>query len=65
MKHALLILSLLFSGAAFSQPYASAQLGWVHADFPLGAPLNRYTHDSAPYGIDVGVGRGLGIGERR
>jgi outer membrane protein with beta-barrel domain len=59
MRPALLIVSLLFSAAAYSQPYASAHLGWAHADFPLGAPFNGYARDSSlMYGVDVGVGIG-------
>ena len=57
MKRVLLIVSLLMSGAANSQPYASAQLGWAHADFPLGAPFNGYVRDGGlTYGVDAGVG---------
>jgi hypothetical protein len=54
------IVSLLaFPAAAFSQPYASAYLGWARADFPLGAPFNGYADDSGPaYGLDFGIGFG-------
>ena len=60
MKHSLLIVLSLISSAALSQTYASAQLGWAHADFPLGAPFDDNVSQ-----IVVCVGLGLGIGERR
>jgi hypothetical protein len=40
---------------AFSQPYANVQLGYAHADFPVGAPYNGVVKDSAPMiGIEGG-----------
>ena len=55
-----MFLSLLACpAAAFSQPYASANLGWARADFPLGAPFNGYADDSSvTYGLDFGIGFG-------
>jgi hypothetical protein len=42
--------------AAFAQPYVSANVGWASADFPIGAPFNGSSDDSAPtYGFDVGL----------
>jgi outer membrane protein with beta-barrel domain len=57
---ALTIVSLLACPAtAFSQPYASANLGWARADFPLGEPFNGYADDrSVTYGLDLGIGFG-------
>ena len=46
-------------GAAFSQPYFSANIGWASADFPIEAPFNGFVDDAAPsYGIDFGMGFG-------
>jgi hypothetical protein len=56
----IMTLSLLASpAAAFSQPYASANIGWASADYPLGAPFNGYADDrSVTYGVDFGIGFG-------
>src|SRR5882672_12806603 len=44
---------------AFAQPYASVQLGYANADFPLGAPYNGVVDDSAPMlGIEAGIAFG-------
>jgi hypothetical protein len=44
---------------AWSQPYASLQLGYANADFPLGPPYNGVVDDSAPtLGIEAGFGFG-------
>jgi len=41
--------------AAFSQPYANLQLGYAHADFPVGQPYNGVIKDSAPVvGVEAG-----------
>jgi hypothetical protein len=43
------LLALLAAPAlAFGQPYASLQLGYANADFPVGAPYNGVVKDSAP-----------------
>jgi hypothetical protein len=40
---------------AFGQPYANLQLGYAHADFPVGPPYNGVVKDSAPMvGIEGG-----------
>jgi hypothetical protein len=53
------ILAAACPGAAFAQPYASVNLGWASADFPIEAPFNGLVDDSAPtYGIDFGMGFG-------
>jgi len=40
---------------AFGQPYASLQLGYANADFPVGQPYNGVVKDSAPVvGIEAG-----------
>jgi hypothetical protein len=50
------IVALLAAPAlAFSQPYANVQLGYAHADFPVGPPYNGVVKDSAPMiGIEGG-----------
>jgi hypothetical protein len=59
LRALLLICCTAMPGAAFSQPYFSANLGWASADFPLEAPFNGLADDSAPsYGLDFGVGLG-------
>jgi outer membrane protein with beta-barrel domain len=54
------LLALLGGPAvAWSQPYASVQLGYADADFPLGPPYNGVVDDSAPMlGIEAGIGFG-------
>jgi hypothetical protein len=40
---------------ASSQPYANVQLGYAHADFPVGPPYNGVVKNSAPVvGIEGG-----------
>jgi hypothetical protein len=40
---------------AFSQPYANLQLGYAHANFPVGQPYNGVVKDNAPMvGIEAG-----------
>lgn len=56
-----LIVLLGMPALAWSQPYASVQVGYADADFPLGAPYNGVVDDSAPM---VGVEAGLGFGRK-
>jgi hypothetical protein len=50
-----LIALLAVPTLAFGQPYASLQLGYAHADFPVGPPYNGVIKDSAPVvGIEAG-----------
>jgi hypothetical protein len=46
---------------ASAQPYATAELGWANADFPLNAPFNGFADDSS---ITYGITFGMGFGER-
>jgi hypothetical protein len=51
------VLCVALPGAAFAQPYFSANVGWGSGDFPLEAPVNGFVDDGAPtYGIDIGIG---------
>jgi outer membrane protein with beta-barrel domain len=55
MKLFALVALLTTPTLAFSQPYASVQLGYAHADFPVGPPYNGVVEDSAPMiGIEAG-----------
>jgi hypothetical protein len=62
VKNRWLLASALFlSQGLLAQPYASVQLGYASADFPLGSPYNGVVDDeSVTYGLDLG----LGLGER-
>lgn len=54
-----LFASLAFSGAAWSQPYITAKVGYANSDFSLGQPYNGVVDDSAiTYGLDAGFGFG-------
>ena len=46
---------------AAAQPYATAQLGWASAEWPVGAPLNGRIDDGA---LGLGVDFGVGFGRR-
>jgi hypothetical protein len=46
---------------AAAQPYATAQLGYASAKWPVGAPLNGRIDDGA---LGVGIDFGVGFGER-
>jgi len=52
----LALITLLAAPAlAFGQPYANLQLGYAHADFPVGPPYNGVIKDSAPVvGVEAG-----------
>lgn len=52
----LALVALLATPAlAFGQPYASLQLGYAYADFPVGPPYNGVIKDSAPVvGVEAG-----------
>jgi hypothetical protein len=66
MKTALLsFLTLLAAPTlALAQPYASVQLGYATADFPLGAPYNGVVDDHAPMlGVEGGIAFGKWGGE--
>jgi hypothetical protein len=66
MKTALLFLFALLAAPsiAFSQPYASVQLGYARADFPLGPPYNGVVDDNAPMlGVEAGLAFGKWGGE--
>lgn len=54
--HLIALVALLAAPTlAFGQPYANLQLGYAHADFPVGAPYNGVVKDSAPMvGIEAG-----------
>jgi hypothetical protein len=56
----LFLLALLAAPAlALAQPYASVQLGYARADFPLGPPYNGVVDDNAPMlGVEAGVAFG-------
>jgi hypothetical protein len=50
-----LVALLIAPTLAFCQPYANLQLGYAHADFPVGPPYNGVIKDSAPVvGIEAG-----------
>ena len=56
---ALVCASLALPGAALSQPYVTAKLGYANTDFSLGQPYNGVVDDSAvTYGFDAGFGFG-------
>src|ERR1044072_5564156 len=66
MKYALLFLSGLLAAPsiALSQPYASVQLGYASADFPLGPPYNGVVDDNAAMlGVEAGMAFGKWGGE--
>jgi hypothetical protein len=61
---ALLLGLLAAPSIAFCQPYASLQLGYASADFPLGPPYNGVVDDNAPMlGVEAGVAFGKWGGE--
>jgi len=50
-----LVVLLAAPTLAFSQPYANLQLGYAHADFPVGPPFNGVIKDSVPMiGVEAG-----------
>src|ERR1043165_8703149 len=60
------VLGLLLAApsVALSQPYATVQLGYARADFPLGPPYNGVVDDNAPtFGGEVGYAFGKWGGE--
>ena len=61
----LVLLALLATPAlALAQPYASVQLGYASADFPLDAPYNGVVNDNAlMLGVEAGVAFGKWGGE--
>jgi hypothetical protein len=61
MKTAPLFFLALLAAPTFAlaQPYASVQLGYASADFPLGPPYNGVVDDNAPMlGVEAGVAFG-------
>jgi hypothetical protein len=66
MKTSLLVLLGLLAAPsiALAQPYATIQLGYARADFPLGPPYNGVVDDKAPtFGGEAGYAFGKWGGE--
>lgn len=54
------LVALLVPTLALSQPYANVQLGYAHANFPVGPPYNGVVKDSAPM---IGIEGGYAFGK--